>query len=48
MRLGEVPNLQRFSADWVRFAVATVLATRMEFLGLNGRPWNTRKAKTGS
>jgi hypothetical protein len=26
-------------------SVATVVATRMEFLGLNGHPWNTWKAK---
>ncbi len=28
-----------------RFSVATVVATRKEFLGLNGLPWNTWKAK---
>ncbi len=28
------------------FSVATVVATGKEFLGLNGHPWNTWKAKT--
>jgi hypothetical protein len=29
-------------------SVATVVATRLEILGLNGHPWNTWKAKIAS